>query len=519
MGPTPRTLVLAFAFGSIALRSAGASGDFSFHHENVMGTSLELRVRAASSEAAGRAEAVVLRKIDRLSSIFSGYDPCSEFRRWQETQGSPVVVSRELFVVLSKADDYRRLTAGAFEPRVQALTDLWARSARADRLPSDEEIDRARSAFAGNPWTLDPKTSSAIRETRSPMSLNAIAKGYIVEVAVEAAMSEVTGVRGVLLNVGGDMTVRGELPRRVGIADPRSDSETSVPIARLAIKDRSIATSGRTHRGFRIRGRWYSHIFDPRTGKPADNTISATVIARGGAEADALATAFCVLSIDESLRIARSLPEVECLLVSDEGRIARSPGWANFEQPAAQEAKKTEQPKRGAAKDEATSPAWPDGMEVVVAFEINKPEKAGARYRRPYVAIWVEDKDGKAVRTLMLWVSQGGSGPRWIPDLKRWYKVDQDRQKADEASLVEAVGRPTRLPGKYDVTWDGKDDAGKLLPAGEYTIHIEAAREHGTYQDIRQAVTITDKPFVEEPKGNVEIKSASITSRRRAEKK
>ena len=63
--------------------------------------------------------------------------------------------------------------------------------------------------------------------------------------------------------------------------------------------------------------------------------------------------------------------------------------------------------------------------------------------------------------------------------------------------------------------WDGKDNNGKQLAGGEYTITIEAVREHGTYQSIRKEVVIEGKPFTEELKGNVEIKSASIEYRRK----
>ena len=59
------------------------AGDYEFYHENVMGTSLELRVRAVDEAAARRAEELVLRRIDRLGAIFSGYDAASEFSRWQ----------------------------------------------------------------------------------------------------------------------------------------------------------------------------------------------------------------------------------------------------------------------------------------------------------------------------------------------------------------------------------------------------------------------------------------------------
>ncbi len=136
------------------------------------------------------------------------------------------------------------------------------------------------------------------------------------------------------------------------------------------------------------------------------------------------------------------------------------------------------------------------------------------------MAVWVEDKDGKSVRTLSLWVSMGGAGPfQWLPDLKRWYASDHERKRYDKKELLFTIARPTRQPGKYKVIWDGKDDHNKLLPAGEYTISIEAAREHGTYQNIRKQVTLSDKPFTEELKGNVEIRSASIEYRRKAQTK
>ena len=148
-------------------------------------------------------------------------------------------------------------------------------------------------------------------------------------------------------------------------------------------------------------------------------------------------------------------------------------------------------------------------------FEISGPEGNARRYRRPYVAVWVEDKDGLAVRTLALWLQTRQPGPRWHPDLKRWYRDDQARRLADDTNLIDTISRPTRPPGKYTVTWDGKDDHGKPLGPGTYTVCIEAAREHGTYQIIRKEVTIADKPFAEDLKGNVEIKSASIEYRRK----
>src|SRR6516162_3809073 len=98
------TRIAAYLLGALLCGAGprtGRAADYEFYHENVMGTSLELRVRAVEEPAARWAEDQVLREIDRQSAIFSGYDPASEFRRWQSAAPQPVRVSPELFAVLS----------------------------------------------------------------------------------------------------------------------------------------------------------------------------------------------------------------------------------------------------------------------------------------------------------------------------------------------------------------------------------------------------------------------------------
>ena len=331
-------------------------------------------------------------------------------------------------------------------------------------------------------------------------------------------------MRGLLLNVGGDLRACGDAPRTIGIAPARGDSETSEPSASIEVRNRAVATSGDSQRGLQINGRWYSHIFDPRSGLPADGVAGATVIAERSADADALATILNVLPPEEGVRLVESLPDVECRIVAADGRVVRSDGWHRYEKarPALLALAEGPKPAAPTAKgDEGKSEAppgaaWGGEFELLIQFEINRPEAEGGRYRRPYVAVWVENKEGFPVRNLELWVSSGGSGPfQWLPDLKRWYRADRARRLVDKTSMIDAISRPTRPPGKYKVLWDGKDDRGRPLPAGEYTVFIDAAREHGTYQSIRKQVTLANTPFAEELKGNVEIKSASIEYRRK----
>ncbi len=144
--PTHRLAsAMAVVFTTLCVTVAEASDTFVFHHENVMGTSLEFRVLADSRQAAQGAEDRVLREIDRLSAIFSGYDVHSELSRWQAAPKGPIRISAELFEVLKLSDHYREARGGAFDPRVEVLMKLWAEAARRDRRPVDDELARAKA--------------------------------------------------------------------------------------------------------------------------------------------------------------------------------------------------------------------------------------------------------------------------------------------------------------------------------------------------------------------------------------
>ncbi len=163
-------LVLCAAWCIAAKLPAAAAEEFVFYHENVMGTSLELAVAADNLEAARWAEARALAEIDRLSSIFNGYDDESEFSRWQHVAlGTPVSVSRELFEVLAACDQWGERSSRAFDPRVERLTRLWARLRKDGPRPSAAELGAAKALMSPPAWKLDP----AAQHGRAPIGLPA----------------------------------------------------------------------------------------------------------------------------------------------------------------------------------------------------------------------------------------------------------------------------------------------------------------------------------------------------------
>lgn len=446
-----------------------------FRHENVLGTSLELKLVARSAEDAQLAEQLVLGEIDRLSRVLSGYDAASEFSKWAAGGGGRV--SAELAEVLALWDRWSAETGGALNPAVETASRLWRRGV----VPDAASLATAVAAMRGPHWEWADGVPRRVGS--APLRLNSFTKSWILERAAAAAMRS-GAVDGLMLNVGGDVVVRGELEERVAVANPRDDAENALPLGTLRARNLAVATSGDYRRGFDAGGQHYSHIIDPRTAWPVSGVMSATVVSPDAVEAGALATAFNVLSPAESARLAERHPRAEYLLMAANGERFTSRGWAALFAPAAA----------------VEGPAVAD---VLVTFELARID--AGRYRRPFVAVWVEDKDKFPVRTVALWYDK----PRWLPDLKAWSRADRLRSMADGTEIASTVSSATRPPGKYSVKWDGKDQADKAVKPGKYTVLLEVAREHGTYQLLKQEIDLTAAasfPLT----GGTEVASASV---------
>ena len=99
------------------------------------------------------------------------------------------------------------------------------------------------------------------------------------------------------------------------------------PLARVRVANAGLATSGSARRGFRVAGRWFGHVIDPRTARPVDHVASATVLAPDAATADVVATIAGVQPVDEAIATVDGWDGVEVLLVDHDGRQWPSAGW------------------------------------------------------------------------------------------------------------------------------------------------------------------------------------------------
>jgi thiamine biosynthesis lipoprotein ApbE len=415
--------------------------------------------------------------------------------------GQPLAVSPELFDTLDRFDRWRERTNGALDAAAETVSGVWKAAASAGRMPASADLAAAVASVRQSHWQLDPSARTATHLDRAPLMLNSFTKSLIVDRAAARGLAQ-SGVRGLVVNAGGDLVTRGDWTETVDVTDPQASADNARPLTSLAVRDRAVATSGGYRRGFDINGLHYSHIVDPRTGQPVGHVLSATVVAPAGADAGALATAFCVLTPDESERLAATMPGIDFMLVLADGRRIESAGWRALRGPAA--------PPRDRLWPDDTAHAagqtlWKPDYELSVSLEI-APQ--AFRAQRPYVAVWIEDKDRYPVRTLSVWYSDRQS--RYLPELKAWYRDDRLRNMTEGSDILNSVSSATRGPGRYSLVWDGKDTAGKLVKAGMYTVLIEAAREHGTYQIMRQDMDFSGVAKKIELPGNVEVSAATL---------
>lgn len=328
---------------------------------------------------------------------------------------------------------------------------------------------------------------------------NTFVKSFIINAAARKVI-DMPGIKSVTINIGGDIVVLGEGKEVVSISNPLADAENDLPIAKISIGNKAVATSGNYRRGFMINGKWYSHIIDPRTGMTAGKVISATVVANNATDAGALATAFNVLEPAEGMQLANSIQGTEYLVITREGERYESKGWRALELNTIKSADNKDAQNPGL--EELKKSFSQEGPELTINLELSKFE---GRFRRPFVAIWIENSNKETVRTLALWFNK----PKWLPDLKSWYSKNYASYNTSQSDIT-TISSATRPPGEYALKWDMKDDKGNVVPPGKYTVYIEAAREHGTYQLIKQEIDCRNKSQIIKLKGNVEIMAASL---------
>lgn len=252
-------------------------------------------------------------RIEEIDAKMNAYNVDSDIGRVNAAKyGVAVSISEETFTLLQRAQEFSKITDGLFDFTLKPLTDLWGIGTEHAYVPTQTEIEEALLKTGWEFVHLSEDSFSVTLEKEGMgLDVGAIAKGYASDEA--ARVLRENGVENACLDLGGNVVVIGKrplglldsiknggyyLPFTVGIQDPHAPRGQIYRKVTMQ-EDGCVVTSGDYERYFEESGVRYHHIFDPRTGRPADSGVhSATVIARDGTAADALSTVFFILGND-----------------------------------------------------------------------------------------------------------------------------------------------------------------------------------------------------------------------------
>lgn len=288
----------------------------------VMNTMAKIIAIGPDKQTAQKAIDAAAKKIKYLESIMNRYDPDSQLSQVNQLAAKhPVKIDKDLFSIIEQSIHYGKITDGAFDITVAPLIDLWKQCAEANSLPTEAQLAEVKNKIGSEKIILDTNDLT-VRFVADGMKLDlgAIAKGFAFDMVIGEMKN--CGAIGGLVDIGGDIGCFGLTDKNtkwlVGVQNPSELSDG--PIMKLALTDSAVATSGDYRRFYTIKGRHFSHIFNPATEQSADVLSSVTVIAPTGAAADALATAVSVLGAEKGLQLIESLPDTEAIIIKTDDR-------------------------------------------------------------------------------------------------------------------------------------------------------------------------------------------------------
>lgn len=269
-----------------------------------------------------------LQKVDNSLSPFNKTSIISRINRNED-----VTVDNMFAEVFQLAEKISKETDGAFDITVAPMVNAWGFGFKTGNPPTKQTVDSLRAIVGFQKVALNEEHVKK-QNPHIMLDCSAIAKGYGSDIV--ARFLKKKGIQNFMVEIGGEIVVNGnsdkQVPWRVGINKPTDDSlNTSQELQDVInVTDIAMATSGNYRNFYYKNGKKYAHTIDPKTGYPVQhNILSATVLAKNCATADAYATSFMVMGLDGARKVLEKHPELDAYLIySDEkgnNRIWYSP--------------------------------------------------------------------------------------------------------------------------------------------------------------------------------------------------
>ncbi|MCQ2218677.1 MAG: FAD:protein FMN transferase [Paludibacteraceae bacterium] len=306
-------IVLAFAF--VIFQEPAKRSKYLVDTGRVHGTMYKLSYESPSGVSLTSDLDSLFHAFDLSLSTFNDSSIISRINHNDTT----VVVDDYFTSVFETAMEVSRNTGGAFDMTVAPLVNAWGFGFKKKENVTPELI-QSILAHVGYEKVKLEKGKIVKSDTCVMLDAAAIAKGYSCDVV--ARYLENKGVKNFMVDIGGEVVVKGFNPQgklwSIGIEKPIEDSTMLHQELQsiIQLENRAVATSGNYRQFYHLGGKKYSHTINPHSGYPVNhNLLSATVVAPDCKTADAYATAFMVLGLEESMLLVNYIPDMEAYFI------------------------------------------------------------------------------------------------------------------------------------------------------------------------------------------------------------
>ena len=268
----------------------------------------------------------ICRELQKVDNSLSPFNAQSIITAVNQNEAKPLNdMFKEVFNrAMAISDD----TDGAFDITVAPLVNAWGFGFKNGVMPDSRQVDSLLQLVGYEKVAL--KSGRVVKQDpRIMLDCSAIAKGYGSDVVARFLRGR--DIKNFMVEIGGEIVTSGVNPKRVpwkiGVTKPTDDtlSVSSELQTVLNVTDKAMAPSGNYRNYYYKGGKKYAHTINPKTGYPVQHSLlSATVLARDCATADAYATSFMVMGLDAAKRVLERHPEMMAYLIysDDQGRNA-----------------------------------------------------------------------------------------------------------------------------------------------------------------------------------------------------
>ena len=251
-------------------------------------------------------------ELDKVNKTFSTFDSTSIISLIN--QNKPVKINDMFAEIFDLSEEISTETEGAFDITVAPLVNLWGFGFKSGQKPTKEKIDSLRLLVGYNKVKLY-ENGVKKKNPKIMLDCSAVAKGYGSDIVARYLREQ--GVKNFMVEIGGEIVTSGlsenRLPWKIGVTKP-SDNKTDMNQeveTILNVTDKAMATSGNYRNFYYKGGKKYAHTIDPKTGYPVQHSLlSATVLAKNCATADAYATSFMVMGVEKAEALLEKHPEL-----------------------------------------------------------------------------------------------------------------------------------------------------------------------------------------------------------------